>query len=133
MANQELLVGIKGNCSEIVEQAKTAQVVGSGDTAVYATPAMIALVEKTAVKTLEGFLEGGKTTVGTLLNVKHLAPTPVGMEVRCECVLSAIDRRRLVFNVEVYDECGIIGEGVHERFIVDKAGFQQKAEEKRKK
>jgi len=130
MSMLKLVTNIKGECTETVVPEKTAAAVGSGDTEVYATPAMIALVVKTAVKTLENRLEEGKTTVGTLLNVKHLAPTPVGMEVRCSCELEQIDRRRLVFKVEVFDECGLVGEGVHERFIVDRASFSQRAKEK---
>ena len=68
--------------------------------------------------------------MGTLLNVKHLAATPVGMEVRCETKLTAIDRRRLVFEVKAYDACGLIGEGTHERFIIDNQRFMQKASDK---
>ena len=75
-------------------------------------------------------LEPGQGTVGTLLNVKHLAATPVGMEVRCETKLIEVDRKRLVFEVKAFDACGLIGEGAHERFIVDNQRFMQKAESK---
>lgn len=133
MSTGLLAVGIKRSCSEIVTKEKTAQCVGSGDTMVYATPAMIALVEKTAVAVLEGCLEEGKTTVGTMINAKHLAATPVGMKVECECVLTELDGRRLVFEFKVYDECGLVGEGTHERFTVSKESFSKRAEEKLKK
>ena len=133
MSAKVLVAGVAGSCSEVVINEKTAESVGSGDTRVYATPAMVALVEKTAVVTLDGYLEEGKTTVGTLLNVKHLAATPVGMKVNCECVLSQVDGRRLVLDFKVYDECGLVGEGTHERFIVNKESFSKRAEEKLKK
>lgn len=133
MSAPVLAAGIAGRCSEIVVKEKTAEQVGSGDTAVYATPAMIALVEKTAVSVLEGCLEDGKTTVGTMINAKHLAATPVGMKVECECVLTELDGRRLAFEFKVHDECGLVAEGTHERFIVSKESFSKRAEEKLKK
>ena len=133
MSAKVLAIGIKGKCSETVINEVTAQYVGSGDTMVYATPSMIALVEKTAVATLEGCLEEGKTTVGTMVSAKHLAATPVGMKVECECVLTELDGRRLAFEFKVQDECGPVAEGTHERFIVNKESFSKRAEEKLKK
>jgi predicted thioesterase len=76
-------------------------------------------------------LEEGQSTVGTIVNVKHVAATPVGMEVSCESELIEIDRRRLVFNVKAYDECGLIGEGVHERFIIDVEKFMSRTNGKK--
>ena len=130
---KELVPNLEARCSEVVVYEKCAKAVGSGDREVYATPAMIALIEKTAVKALEGALEENLTTVGTLLNVKHLSATPIGMQVSAKCTLVEVDKKRLVFNVEAYDECGLIGEGTHERFIVDKERFMAKAEGKLKK
>ena len=130
---KELAPNLEARCSEVVVYEKCAKAVGSGDREVYATPAMIALIEKTAVKALEGALEENLTTVGTLLNVKHLSATPIGMQVSAKCTLVEVDKKRLVFNVEAYDECGLIGEGTHERFIVDKERFMAKAEGKLKK
>lgn len=98
---------------------------------VYATPCMIALVEKTAWESVAGNLEEGQGTVGTRLDVSHVSATPVGMKVWCETELIEIDGRRLVFAVKAYDEAGLIGEGTHERFIVWNERFQQKAEGKR--
>ena len=91
---------------------------------------MIALMENTAYTSVAAQLEPGQGTVGTLMNVKHVAATPVGMKVVCETKLIEIDRRRLVFAVTASDEAGLIGEGVHERFIVDNAKFQSRADAK---
>ena len=108
----------------------TAAKVGSGLVEVYATPMMIALMEKTCANAVEPYLSDGEGTVGTLVNVSHSAATPVGMKVSCECELVEVDRRRLVFKVTAYDERDVIGEGLHERFIVNKEKFQTKANQK---
>ena len=122
--------GICGEQTITVTEQQTAKHLGSGELAVFATPCMIALMENTAYRSVQPYLEPGQGTVGTLLNVKHLAATPVGMEVRCETKLIEVDRKRLVFEVKAFDACGLIGEGVHERFIVDNQRFMQKAESK---
>ena len=119
--------GICGVQTIVVAEQQTAKHLGSGELAVFATPCMIALMENTAYRSVQPCLEPGQGTVGTLLNVKHLAATPVGMEVRCETKLIEIDRKRLVFEVKAFDACGLIGEGLHERFIVDNQRFMQKA------
>lgn len=119
--------GIRGEQMIIVTEQQTAKDLGSGELAVFATPCMIALMENTAYKSVQPFLDPGQGTVGTLLNVKHLAATPVGMEVRCETKLIEIDRKRLVFEVKAFDACGLIGEGTHERFVIDNQKFMQKA------
>ena len=123
-------IGICGEQMITVTEQQTAKHLGSGELAVFATPCMIALMENTAYKSVQPYLEPGQGTVGTLLNVKHLAATPVGMEVRCETKLIEIDRKRLVFEVKAYDACGLIGEGTHERFIIDNQRFMQKARSK---
>lgn len=122
--------GICGVQTIVVTEQQTAKHLSSGELAVFATPCMIALMENTAYRSVQPCLEPGQGTVGTLLNVKHLAATPVGMEVRCETKLIEVDRKRLVFEVKAFDACGLIGEGVHERFIVDNQRFMQKAESK---
>ncbi len=122
--------GIKGQGEIIVTESDTAQALGSGSLAVLATPAMIALMEKTARLSVSSYLDDGQSTVGTLVNVKHLAASPVGMKITCRTELTEIDRRRLVFHVECFDSAGIIGEGEHERFIIDEAKFMSKAEAK---
>lgn len=122
--------GIIGQEELIVNEMNTAEALGSGSLAVFATPAMIALMEKTARLSVAPFLEDGQSTVGTLVNVKHLSASPVGMKITCRTELKEIDRRRLVFHVECSDEAGIIGEGEHERFIIDEAKFMAKTEAK---
>lgn len=126
-----LETGIKGKKELVVSQENTAKTMGSGTMDVFATPAMIALMENTAYTSVEKELETGSGTVGTALNVKHIAATPVGMKVTCETELIKINGRALTFSVKAYDECGLIGEGEHERFIVFEDKFQAKADAKR--
>lgn len=123
-------IGITGKQTIVVDKAKTAEMLGSGDLPVFGTPALIALMEETCLKSISQFLEEGTSTVGTLLNVKHVSATPIGLEVKCESELVEIDRKRLVFNVKAYDKSGIIGEGIHERFIINKEKFMTKVKEK---
>ena len=117
---------IKATVTEAVSEQNTALSVGSGSLRVYATPAMLALIEKAACKALEGLLAEGETTVGTLLNVKHLAATPVGMQVSATAELIERDGRKFVCSVTASDECGVIGEGTHERFLVFSDKFTDK-------
>lgn len=122
---------VKATVNEIVTENKTALSVGSGSLAVYATPSMLALIEKAACEALKGVLDETETTVGTLLNVKHIAATPVGMQVSATAELVEREGRRLVFKVVANDECGVIGEGIHERFIVNSEKFIQKTYSKK--
>lgn len=124
-------IGITGKQTITVTEEKTAQAMGSGTLPVFATPTMIALMENTASKSVEAKLDEGAGTVGTLINVKHVAATPVGMDVTCETKLVEVDRKRLVFEVKAYDAAGVIGEGTHERFIIDNERFLAKAEAKK--
>ncbi len=123
-------IGIKNTLEQVVTEELTAAHVGSGLVKVFATPMMIALMESTCAGCVEPYLEASQSTVGTHVNVSHCSATPVGMRVRCECELVEVDRRRLVFRVAAYDERGLIGEGTHERFIIDKAKFQAKVDGK---
>jgi predicted thioesterase len=125
-----LRTGIKGRQDDVVTEDKLAKNVGSGLVRVYATAMMIALTEKAAVLSVEPFLEEGQGTVGTLVNMSHVSATPLGMKVWAETELVEIDRRKLTFKVAAYDERGLIGEGTHERFIIDNRRFQEKAESK---
>ena len=125
-----LATGIQGEKKEQVTQENTAHTVKSGALKVYATPAMIALMEQAAYTSVAGELEEGQGTVGTLMNVSHISATPVGMEVTAKSELVKVDGRKLVFHVEAYDERGKIGEGEHERFIIDNEKFQNKADNK---
>lgn len=122
-----LEAGIKGTGFVEVVRENTAAAVGSGMLEVFATPMMIALMEKTACESVAPYLEEGSGTVGTELNVKHVAATPIGMQVTCETELVEVDGRRLVFHVKASDEAGLIGEGTHERFIINNEKFQSKA------
>ncbi len=122
-----LETGIRGEQSVTVTQDNTASTLGSGLLDVFATPAMIALLEKTCAQSVLPFLETGYTTVGSRLEISHSAPTPLGGSVRCESELIQIDRRRLVFHVVCSDGCGKVGEGTHERFIVQADNFMGKA------
>ena len=117
---------LKATVYETVTENNTAKSVGSGSLNVYATPAMLALIERAACEALKGALNEGETTVGTLLNVKHLSATPVGMQVNATAELVEREGRRLVFKVAANDECGLIGEGMHERFIVYSEKFTEK-------
>ena len=124
-------IGIRNSLETKVAAGNTAAAIGSGTLAVFATPAMTALIEETAWRNVAACLADGQTTVGTRLDISHVSPTPVGMNVRCETELVGIDGRRLTFKVDVYDERGLIGTGTHERFIVMSEKFQAKADGKR--
>mgnify|MGYP005955987699 FL=1 len=120
-------VGMTGSAETLVERADTAQEVGSGSLLVYATPCMVALMEGAACNALEGKLAEGETSVGTRMDVQHLAATPVGMEVRAESRLTAVDGRRLTFEITAFDEAGEIGKATHERVVVKTERFLEKA------
>ena len=130
MLHEMIQIGIKGHEEAVVTEDMLASNVGSGLVKVYSTAMMIALIEKAAALSVEPYLEQGQGSVGTLVNVSHCSATPLGMKVHAETELVEIDRRRLVFKVAAYDERGLIGEGMHERFIIDNARFQAKADSK---
>lgn len=115
--------GIKGTSTVMCDENNCALNMGSGTLEVFATPAMVALMEKAAWECVQPYLEDGQGTVGTLMNVKHLSATPLGDTVTAEAVLTEIDGRKLVFEVRASDSVGIIGEGEHERFIVGNERF----------
>lgn len=121
-------IGIIGEGETAVTDKNTAESMASGALPVFATPAMIFLIEKTAAESVHRILPSGKSTVGTLLNVKHTAPSPIGSKIYCRTELVEIDRSRMVFSVKVWDEAGETGSGIHERFIVDNEDFLKKAD-----
>lgn len=123
-------IGIKGRADAVVNGSNTAKFIGSGSLDVFATPSMVGLMEQAAQMSVAPYLEDGQGTVGTKLEISHDAATPVGMKVWAESELVEIDRRRLVFEVKAFDECGQIGSGRHERFIIDNAKFIAKANAK---
>ena len=116
---------MKGEATTLVERADTAYEVGSGELLVYATPCMVALMEGAACEAIAPLPEG-KTSVGTELNVAHKAATPVGLEVRAEAEVTAVDGNTITFHVAAYDEAGLIGEGTHKRVVVSSERFLTK-------
>ena len=123
-------VGIKGQAEALVEQEDTAKIVGSGDLLVYATPCRVALMEGAAYQSVAPFLAEGESTVGTRMDVKHLSATPVGMEVRAESVVTAVDGRKITFEIHAFDEAGEIGSAVHERVVIRAERFLEKTYDK---
>ena len=122
--------GIKNTKTIIVTADKTAEAMGSGTLPVFATPAMVALMENAAAESVETLVGEGNTTVGTVINVKHLAADPVGAEVTCESELVEVDGRKLTFEIKVFDREGVVGEAYHERFVIDKTRFMDKVQKK---
>ena len=122
-----ITVGMKGVAETLCEREDTAQEVGSGDLLVYATPCMVALMEGAACDAVAGALDDGQTTVGTALNIEHVAATPVGLEVRAEAEVTAVEGKVITFNLRAFDEAGEIGRGTHRRVIVGSQKFLDKA------
>lgn len=122
-----LAIGLVGEATATVTDENTAAAVGSGGVNVFGTPMMIGLMEMAAARSVQPYLADGETTVGTLVNVSHLAATPIGMGVRATATLEQIDGRRLVFRVEAFDDREKIGEGTHERAIVQLEKFLARA------
>ena len=123
----EITIGMKGEVFTLAEREDTAKEVGSGSLLVYATPCMAALMEGAACEALEGLLPEEKTSVGTELSISHLSATPVGMEVRAEAEVTAVEGSTVTFAVTAYDEAGKIGEGIHKRVIINTQKFLDKA------
>lgn len=123
-------IGLKGFSDALVEEADAAKTVGSGDLLVYATPCMVALMEGAAWQSVAPYLAEGESTVGVSMNVAHTAATPVGMEVRAESVLTAVDGRKLTFEIHAFDESGEIGRAIHERVIIRTERFLEKTYDK---
>ena len=122
---------IKGQATLTVCDGNTAKTMGSGSLEVLATPAMVALMEQASAQSDSLCLDEGQTTVGTAIQIQHLSATPVGMDVTAESELLQLDGRKLLFSVSAFDEKGLIGQGTHERFVVDAARFMTKAASKR--
>lgn len=119
--------GLTGEATATVTEALTAIAFGTGSVRVWSSAGLVALLEAAAVAALDGALPPGRTTVGTRLDVRHTAATPLGMVVTARATLQEIDGRRLVFAVEAWDAVEPVGAGVHERFIVDAARFEARA------
>jgi fluoroacetyl-CoA thioesterase len=125
-----ITVGMKAEIELAVAQEHTAMAFGSGSVKVLATPMMIALMEKAALNAVDAHLGEGFATVGAVVNAKHLAATPVGMKVKAVAEVTAVEGKKLTFKIEAYDEKEKIGEGVHERYIIETAKFIKRTEEK---
>lgn len=118
--------GISHQCSTLVCEANTALTMGSGDLNVFATPAMVALMENAAMKAVATELPASATTVGSEMNVTHIKPSGLSAEITATAVLAEVDGRKLTFNVGARDAEGMIGEGIHIRYIVDREKFMAK-------
>ena len=126
MIEYDTLKGLRHTEWLVVLPQDTAAVYGSGALEVFATPAMIALMEKTCLMSVCDKIGEGDTTVGIAVNIKHLKASPVGSTIRCDAELVEVDRRRLVFSVKCFENETLIGDGIHERFVVDSAKFMAK-------
>lgn len=122
----EITVGMKGTAENLCEREDTALEVGSGSLLVYATPCMAALMEAAACAAIEEALGENETTVGIELNLKHTAATPVGLEVRAEAEVTAVEGKIFSFQITAYDEAGKIGEATHKRALVNSQRFLEK-------
>lgn len=126
-------LGIKGAAETVVVYENTAAAVGSGALEVFSTPSMIVLMEKASRELVQPYLEEGQSTVGTRLEVSHVAASPIGAHIRAESTLVEIDRRMLTFEVKAYADGELIGEGRHQRCIIYAERFMEKALAKQKK
>lgn len=118
--------GLSARSAATVAAGNTAAAMGSGDLAVFATPAMVALMENAAMTAVAGELPEGTTTVGSEMNVTHIKPSGLGAEITATAVLAEVEGRKLTFNVGARDAEGMIGEGIHIRYVVDRAKFMAK-------
>lgn len=123
----DIAVGLKAEVFTLAEREDTAREVGSGDLLVYATPCMAALMEGAACEAIADALGEDQTTVGTSLSIEHTSATPVGLEVRAEAEVTAVDGKTITFSVRAFDEAGEIGHGTHTRVIVNSQKFLEKA------
>ena len=123
-------IGTKALDEYIVRKEDTAIMFDSGGLDVLATPMLICSAERSCKNLVDPLLEPGQGTVGTLVNIRHLAPTPVGMKYRCECEVIAVEGRMVRFHVELHDETELIGEGIHERYVIDNSRFMGKVNHK---
>lgn len=126
----EIVIGMKGEVSTLVEREDTAAEVGSGSLLVYATPCMVALMEGAACEAIAGALGQEQSSVGISLDIAHLSATPVGLEVRAEAEVTAVEGKIITFALTAYDEAGKIGEGTHKRCIISTQKFLEKAYDK---
>ena len=126
----EIRIGMKGYAENLVEKGDTALEVGSGSLMVFATPCMVAMMEGAACDAIADALSEGQTSVGTMLNIQHTSGTPVGVEVRAEAEVTAVEGKVITFAVTAFDEAGEIGKGTHQRVLVQEQKFLDKVYQK---
>jgi predicted thioesterase len=123
---EKIQLGLVGEKRTVVVEALLATHLGSGGVKVYATPAMVALIESAAVAAIDPLLPEGQASVGIALDVKHLAATPLGQQVRAQAEVIGVDGRKVTFGVRAWDEHELIGEGTHTRYVIDIARFAKR-------
>ena len=123
----EITIGMRGEVFTTAEREDTAKEVGSGDLLVYSIPCMVALMEGAACEASAQALSDNQTTVGTALNIEHISATPVGLDVRAEAEVTAVEGKVITFSVKAFDEAGEIGHGTHKRVIVNSQKFLERA------
>ncbi len=129
----ELKPGLTGEASMEVRVGNTAIEVGSGSVPVFATPMLVAIMENAAINAIAAHLPQGTSSVGTRVDCRHLAASPIGMKVTARAELVEVDRKRLLFQIEAFDEEEKVGEGQHERFLIDLEKFLGRSEEKKQR
>lgn len=127
---EQLQPGLKGHEEFIVKETDSARAFRSGSLDVLATPVLIASAEETCADLVQPLLEAGMGTVGTQVSIRHLAPTPIGMKYHCDCEITAVEGRVIRFSVLLMDERERIGEGTHERVIINEERFFSKSQRK---
>jgi fluoroacetyl-CoA thioesterase len=132
MTFDEIRPGLKGEVSLVVGEEHTARHLGSGGAKVLATPQMVLLMERAGVAAVDPLLPDGYRTVGARVDVRHLAPTPVGFQVKATAELIEVQGRHLIFHVQADDGTELIGEGTHERVIIDVQNFAERVAHKSK-
>ncbi|KDR94919.1 Predicted thioesterase [Peptoclostridium litorale DSM 5388] len=129
---KEIKPGVKASLEKLVKYEDTAAALGNKDVEVFATPVMVSLMEITCAQALEPYLEEGEGSVGVSLEIRHIAPTPVGMKVTSNAELTKVDGVKMEFKVEVFDENEKVGEGIHKRAVIDMDKFFKMVEKKKK-
>ncbi len=126
----DITAGLTGEAGLVVGTEHTARHLGSGGIDVFSTPSMIALMEHAALNAIDPLLPDGRASVGTAVNITHTAATPLGHRVTARAEVIEVDRRRVEFRVAAYDEDGLIGEGLHTRFVIDTDRFLENVAKK---
>jgi fluoroacetyl-CoA thioesterase len=127
----EMVPGLIGKSEMVVREEDLVSKLGSIAVDVLSTPRLIQLMEAAAIEAIQGYMASDELSLGTQVKIKHLSPTPLGMKVTAHALLKEIDKNRLFFLVDAYDEKEKVAEGEHERILVSKERFVQKVEKKR--